>query len=97
MSKSNAVRLRDEAKQTAVAIKTPWPTLFNKFQSRLVVPVEKRITQSTRWVLVGEIERLRAIPLRRHHRNQAIWKYAPDRGVRGKILELHFMELQNCC
>ena len=39
MRQADTLRLRDEAEERAIAVKTPWPPVLDNFEARLIVPI----------------------------------------------------------
>ena len=63
MSKSDAVRFRNQPEKTAVAVKTPRPTLFDDFKPRLVVAIKQLVSDSAAGIFISQFESLGTEPL----------------------------------
>ena len=72
MGESDALRLRDQAEQCAVAVKAPRPTLDDDFQALLVLAVEKLVGDGAVRCLVGQLKCFRAKPLHTDHCNETV-------------------------
>src|SRR5438105_4900719 len=88
VGQTDPVRLRDQAKERAVAIETPWSAVLDHFEPGFVVAVQQLIGNFAIWCLVGKLERLRPEPLNVDDRYQRVRQDPADGGVRLKVFEL---------
>ena len=87
MGEPDSVRLGHKPKQTTISVETPWPTLFDYLQSRLIVAIEEFVGDFALRILVREFQRLGAIPLHVDNRGEAIGKDAVYRRVGKQVFE----------
>src|SRR6476660_9326870 len=80
MRKSNPLCLGNQPEERAVTIKTPRPPSRHNFDTRLVVTIEKLISNAAGRIFVREFERLGAEPLRVNRAHNYIGQYAFNRG-----------------
>jgi hypothetical protein len=66
MRQADAVGLRDQAEERAVAVEAPGPALLDQLQAGLVVAVEQLVGDLAGRGLVGQLQRLGAEPLDAH-------------------------------
>ena len=60
---ANAMILRDEPKQRAVAVEAPGTDFFNKIEPGFLVQIHQPIGDAAGGVIVRELERVRTEPL----------------------------------
>ena len=63
MGEADAVGLRDEPVERAVAVETPRSTLRHDFETRFVVAIEHLLRNLSRWGAVDQRERICSVPL----------------------------------
>ena len=85
---TDAVRLRDEAEEAAVAVEAPRPPDLDHFDAWLVVAVEQLVGDFAVRGLIVQLEGFGAEPLRAHHRDQRVRQNAADGRVRQELFEL---------
>lgn len=78
MCETYSLRLCDEPEQRAVAVETPRPALLDDFEARFVVAVKEFVRDLAGRRLIGEFQRLGAVPLNTDHRDQSTWQDAAD-------------------
>jgi hypothetical protein len=49
----DAVRFRDQAKETAVAVETPGPALLDDLKARLIMAVEQLVGDAPSGIFIG--------------------------------------------
>ena len=92
MGEADAVGLRDQAEEGAVAVETPGPALLQQLQAGLVVTVEQLVGDLAGRGLVGQLQGLGTEPLDTDHRHQGIGDDAANGGVGLELFELHGRE-----
>jgi hypothetical protein len=96
VGEANAVRLRHQAEQGAIAIEAPGTALFNQLQTGLIVAVEQLASDLAGWGLVVQLQRLRAEPLDADDGHQGIGEDAADGRIGLELFELHRQMLRPC-
>ena len=85
---ADALRLRHQPEQRAVAVEAPRPPRGDDLQPLLGLPVEQLVGHRSRRRLVGQLD-LRAEPLHADHRHHAVGMHAADGAARSQIFETH--------
>ncbi len=88
MGELDPVRLRNEAESGAIAVEAPGPTVLDNLEPCLIVSVKNLAGELSDRCLVGQIERLGAIPLDAHDRDDAVRHNTTNRRVGLKVFEL---------
>ena len=78
MSESDAVRFRNQAEKTTVAVKTPRPSLLDDLKTRFVVAVKQQISGAPSGVFISQFERFGTEPLHVNDSDEAIRKNSFD-------------------
>ena len=84
----NPVGLGDEPEQRTVAVEAPGPALLDHLEARLIVPVQQLVGDTPAGVLVGELQRLRPVPLDAHHRGEGVRQDPTHARIRLELFEL---------
>ena len=90
MGQTDAVGLRHETEQRAVAIETPRAALLDDFDARLVVPVENLLGDPSGGRAVDQRKRPGTVPLHVHNGHNAVRNDATDRRVGLEVFEFHW-------
>ena len=86
---ADALRLRHQPEQRAVAVEAPRPPLGDDLEPGLVVAVEQFVRDRAGRRLVGQFERFRAEPLHADDRDQAVGMHAADGATGLQVFKLH--------
>lgn len=89
MRQTDSVCFGDEPKQLAVAVEAPRLTLVRYLDAPLIRAIQDLVAHPTSGVLVGELERVVAVPLDVDDGNERFGKNSPYGDMRLQIFELH--------
>jgi hypothetical protein len=89
MRKPDALGLRHEAKERAIAVEAPRPTLLDEFEARLVVAVEQFVRHLAGSRLVGQFQRFGAKPLDADDAYQGVGNDSAECGMGLDLFEFH--------
>ena len=81
MRQPDALRLTYQAEQRTVTVKAPGSPLFHNLDARFVMAVQKFVRHFPCSRLVGQLDRIRPVPLNIDHRHQRVRQNAAHRGV----------------
>ncbi len=87
MGQSNAVRLRDQTEQSAVAVEAPRPAVLDDRETWFVFAIEQDAGTGALGCLVIQRDDIGAIPLDAHDRREAVAYDAADGSVGQKVFE----------
>ena len=93
---ADALRLRHQPEQRAVAVEAPRPPLGDDLEPGLVVAVEQFVGDRAGLRLVGQLERFRAEPLHADDRDQAVGMHATDGATGLQVFKPHGPN-NSCC
>ena len=93
VSQPDTVGLRDEAEEAAITVEAPRAAHADQFQRRLALAVEQHHTGASARILVGQLNRLAAIPRNVDHGDQAIRQDTSEQRARGKLFQTRHCHL----
>lgn len=81
--------LGNQSKVRAVGVETPRPTFPDRLQAGLVVPIDEPVGDVARGCSVGQLDRVRAEPLRRDNGDIAVRSDPAHDGADRQVLKAH--------